>query len=394
MNRNRSENYLPSRRAKVRNKKAFAKKIPLILGGLLGVFVLVVILFLIFRWGSVATETIFNKTIDFRRDDDKVNLLLLGIGGGRHDGPNLTDTIIFVSIDAKQKKITLVSIPRDFWVPKLDAKINTAYAFAEEKDEGSGLDVSREVVSEILGQPIDYVIRLDFNGFIKAVDLVGGLDIDVDRPLDDYEYPISGKENDTCGKSEEEVLELATAASQLEAFPCRYEHIYFGTGRQHMDGENALKYVRSRHGLGGEGSDFARSKRQEKVISAFKDKVFSLGTILNPVKIVSLYNVLSDSIATDIKQEKYDDFIKLANKMENAKIDSIILDFGDESDNRLGLLANPPTSEEYRGQWVIVPRAGNGDYKEIQSYISCKLDGDECSITPTGTTRESKDEAN
>lgn len=387
MSKARSANQSPSRRDKVKGKRVFAKKLLLVVGGLLGVLVLGIILFLVFRWGSVATETIFNKALDFKREDDKVNILLLGIGGGGHEGPNLTDTIIFASIDAETKKITLVSIPRDFWIPDHQAKINTAYAFAEEKEKGSGLDVSKEVVSEILGQPIDYVIRLDFNGFVKAIDLVGGLDIDVERSFDDYEYPISGKEDDTCGKSEEEVLELATAASQLEAFPCRYEHIYYGKGRQHMDGENALKYVRSRHGTGGEGSDFARSKRQEKVISAFRDKVFSLGTILNPVKIVNLYDVLRDSIATDIREEEYDDFIKLAQKMENAKIESVILDFGDEADNRLGLLVNPPISEEFRGQWVITPRAGSGNYSEIQSYVSCKVEGDVCDITPTGTSR-------
>ena len=69
-----------------------------------------------------------------------------------------------------------------------------------------------------------------------------------------------------------------------------------------MDGKTALTFVRSRHAEGEEGSDFARSKRQEKIIQAFKDKLFSFQTIINPAKIISLYDILKDSIDTDIKR--------------------------------------------------------------------------------------------
>jgi len=377
-----------SRRLRVDTKRKNLFKKSILIGVLVvGICLIFAVLAIVFRFGSVATETIFNKNIELKKQDEKVNILLLGIGGGQHDGPNLTDTIIFASIDPKLKKITLVSIPRDFWSPELQAKINTAYAFGEEREKGGGLELSRSVVEKILGQEIDYVLRIDFQGFVRAVDLIGGLDINVERELDDYEYPLSGKEEDTCGRLDEELEALATASSQLEAFPCRYEHVHFDTGLQHMDGERALKYVRSRHAVGVEGSDFARSKRQEKVITAFRDKVFSLGTILNPVKVLHLYEVLKDSIATDIQEKEYDDFIKLAQKMKGSTAESVILDFGDETTGRIGLLTNPPISQEYRGQWVIIPRAGNGDYSEIQAYVECKLSGDECEITPTGTAR-------
>src|SRR6202044_4061424 len=101
--------------------------------------------------------------------------------------------------------------------------------------------------------------------------------------------------------------------------PCRFKHIHFNKGEQHMDGETALEYVRSRHALGPEGSDFARSKRQEKVISAFKAKLFSAGTILNPIKMVDLINTLNGSLETDIKQSKYGNFIQLGQEMKGAK---------------------------------------------------------------------------
>lgn len=344
---------------------------------------------LLFRFGSyipVFWELLFDKEIVLEKVDKKserVNILLLGIGGGKHDGPLLTDTIIYASIDPEKNKVTLISLPRDLWIPELNGKINRAYSDAEIKQKGGGITLARAVVEKVLGQPVDYVFRVDFNGFVQAVDLLGGIEVDVERSFDDYEYPISGNETDTCGFEGEEFEKRATSSSQLEAFPCRYEHLHFDAGKQEMDGERALRFVRSRHAKGVEGSDFARSQRQEKVISALRDKVFSLGTILNPIKLVSLYNVLEGSIDTDIKQEEYDDFIKLAQKMEKAELKSIVLDEGNTAEGRAGLLDSPLPRAEFRGQWVIIPRAGSGNFSEIQEYVSCEITIGNCTITPT-----------
>lgn len=351
-------------------------------------FLIVKIVPILLTLGSVGAQTVFNKNISLKKTDEKVNLLLLGIGGGSHEGPNLSDTIIFASIDPKQKKVTLVSIPRDLWIPELHAKINSAYSTGQEKG-GKGLQVTKSVVSNVLGQPIDYGIRIDFDGFIRAVNMMGGLDVEVDRTLDDYAYPVTGKEEDSCGRNDDEIASLSaqiatSSATESEAFPCRYEHLHFDPGPAHMDGLTALKFVRSRHAFGVEGSDFARSKRQEKVIQAFKDKLFSVDTILNPVKIVSLVDVFKGSIDTDIKQDEYDDFIKLAQKMKEAKIVSAVLDFGDYENEREGLLVNPTPSEEYGGAWVIIPKTGAGDYSEIHSFVNCEVKNIGCP-TPTPT---------
>ena len=337
-------------------------------------------------------ELFFKKEITLKQTEEKrINILLLGIGGENHDGPNLTDTIIYASIDPEKQKVNLISIPRDLWIPELKAKINTAYASGEDKEEGGGLKLSKAVVARITGQEIDYALRVDFNGFIKAVDMVGGLDIDVEKTFDDYEYPIAGKQTDTCGVPDEKLEELATESSQLEAFPCRYEHLHFEKGIQHMDGKTALKFVRSRHGNNSEGTDFARSKRQEKVILAFKDKVFSLQTFLNPVRLLSLYDVFEGSIDTDIEPTEMDDFIKLAQKLKNTEIKSTVLDYGDENQGREGLLVNPPFSSQYGYQWVIIPRVGSGNYKEIQEYVKCEIEVGVCLITPTKTQLDEKE---
>lgn len=353
---------------------------------LIGVGLIKVGQYLPVLWDLIAKNDIQLKHAS---PDKTINMLLLGVGGGTHDGPDLTDTIIFASVDPNNKKVTLVSIPRDLWEPHLHAKINSAYTYAEEQQSGSGLDYTKKLVSNMLGQPIDYSVKLDFGGFVKAVDMAGGLDINVDHTFDDYQYPIEGKEADSCGLTDETIASLSAqvasgSATENEAFPCRYEHLHFTQGPTHMDGVTALKYVRSRHASGKEGSDFARSKRQEKVINAFKEKIFSAGTLLNPVKVVNLLSVLKDSIKTDIKESEYDDFAHLAEKMKGAKISSAIIDTGDQSEDRYGLLINPPMGPEYGNQWVLSPRLGNGKYAEIQEYISCQIKGIACTVGEYG----------
>lgn len=355
------------------------------------IFVVVLLIFFVWKTSNLYPflfQLLFNKEVSLKQTDNKVNILLLGIGGGNHEGPNLSDTIIFANLDPKNNKVTLVSIPRDLWIPDLtgvNKKINGAYADGESIKRGGGLALAEAVVRSITGQQVDYGIRIDFSGFVKAIDVVGGLDINVDNTFDDYLYPIDGKEDDTCGYSKEDIQTfLATDSAEQDIakkFYCRYKHLHFNSGLQHMDGETALEYVRSRHAIGVEGSDFARSKRQENVINAFKDKVISAQTLINPGKIISLYSILKDSIDTDIKQSEFDDFIRLAEKMKNAKIQSGVMDIGDELNGRPGLLIEAPISSDYGYLSVLIPRVGNGNFAEIQKYISCEINKGNCVVS-------------
>lgn len=377
---------------------------------LLILLVLVVGIFGIFKVAKYVPalyQLFFQKEIQLKETKEKrVNLLILGVGGGTHEGPDLTDTMIFASIDPATKKVTMVSIPRDLWIPELHAKINTAYTYGEEKQKGGGLVLTKAIVAKLLGQQIDYAVKIDFDGFTKAIDLVGGLDIEVEHTFDDYQYPITGSETDSCGNTEEKIAslsaEIATgSASELDAFPCRYEHLHFDKGLTRMAGERALKYVRSRHGTNGEGSDFARSKRQEKVITAFKEKFFSVDTFLNPVKIVSVIDTFRANIDMDIKDNELDDFVKLAQKIKGAKIASSVLDTGDEGNDREGLLIHPTTLTDTGGQWVLIPREGNGDYSEINRFVSCQISYGNCIVgtsgiltpTPVATASAEKNES-
>lgn len=342
--------------------------------------VLVVFAFLISKTSKffpVFFQLIFNKEISLKKSSGNINILLMGVGSGKHDGPGLTDTIIYGSINAEKKSVSLVSIPRDLYVPDLSGKINTAYAIGNSKQAGGGLILTKAVVSKIIGQQIDYVFVIDFDGFVKAVDLIGGLDIEVERSFDDYEYPVEEKREDLCGHTLEEATELLASESAQIVFPCRYTHVHFEKGKQHLDGKTALIFVRSRYAKGEEGTDFARSRRQQKVITAFKDKVLSAETFLNPIKVANLYSVMADNINTDIPTSEFDDFIKLAQKMRPTTVHSYVIEWADGT--KKGLLVNPPL-EDFEGRWVLIPRVGNGNFSEIQKYVSCIMTSTSCEI--------------
>lgn len=302
-----------------------------------------------------------------RSDNNRVNILLLGNSGANHDGPLLTDSIIVVSYNLKTDKAVLISIPRDLWLGSIKAKVNAAYEKGVK--EKKGLEFSRDKLSEVVGLPIHYAIRVDFGAFEKAIDLVEGIEIEIPRSFDDYNYPIPGKENDLCGNKEEEIelteeqaklLNTAVGkkkviltpdnkiASTSADFACRYERLSFKKGKTVMDGETALKFVRSRMGTNGEGSDFARSRRQQLVIEAFRKKALSAETIFNPGKLVSLWNTFGKSVETDIPTTQFLEFYKLSKEIKQT--DSVVL--GDLGDGK-SLFINPPSSQY--GAWVLIP---------------------------------------
>ncbi|HVT01445.1 MAG TPA: LCP family protein [Patescibacteria group bacterium] len=348
----------------------------------IGLIALIFAGFFVYKF-NIKKEIVLKK----EQKTGNINLLILGIGGGTHDGPNLTDTIIVAMVNPTKNTVNLVSVPRDLWIPDINGKINKTYQLGLDKNDTSKLLV-KSVVKKVTGKQIDYVVVIDFSGFVKLVDYLGGIDVDVAHTLDDYNYPIEGKETDLCGHPEEEVKDfVATGPAELEQweyFTCRYKHLHVDQGMQHMDGETALQFSRSRHGINGEGSDFARSRRQQEVISAIKSKVLSLGIILNPVKVIGILNILKDNIDTDITPNEYDDFINLAQKMQKAKISSYVIDFGDQSEDRFGLLKEDIPSQSKGFQYNLIPRVGDGDFSEINSYVNCVAGNHMCDITEKG----------
>ncbi len=271
--------------------------------------------------------------------DGRTNFLLLGVSGGDHDGPELTDTIIFVSVGQEKGDVVLITIPRDIWVNSMKAKINTAYYYGEQKKPGGGFTLAKSTVSEVIDQPVHFVAMINFANFEKVIDSMGGLDVSVERAFDDFKYPIPGKENDECDGDKD--------------YTCRYEQLHFDAGLQHMDGKRALKYVRSRYSLGEEGTDFARSKRQEKLLLAIKDKLMSGGVLTDPVKLKNLYVSMSKSITSDVDSPTVPALAKLGIKA--AKTNSIHTAALSEPDQ----LYNPRPTAVFGNQWVLLPKENN-----------------------------------
>jgi len=191
---------------------------------------------------------------------------------------------------------------------------------------------AKAMMQEVTGQQIQYGIRLDFQGFVDAVDQIGGVDITVARTLDDYNYPISGAEDDSCGHTPKEIDAFtATVSADTDTFtffPCRFKHLHFNPGLQHMDGTTVLDFARSRHGLGIEGSDFARSARQQLIIEAVRNKMIST-SIFSPGKILGLYAIVKKSIDTDITNGELGLFLDHLPSLRSAKIITANIDTGD-----------------------------------------------------------------
>lgn len=272
-------------------------------------------------------------------DNGRTNFLLFGVHGVGDSQEDLTDTIIFSSISV-EGKINTISVPRDIWIESLQAKINAAYHYG-------GPELIKKTVEEILGKKVHYYLFMDFSGFEKAVDYLGGITIDVKRSFDDYLYPVSGKEDDLCGGDKE--------------LKCRYEHLHFDLGPQFMDGKTALKFVRSRNAEGEEGSDFARAQRQQLFLKAFIKKITSPEVYFYPQKLVNLYKIFREYTFTNIEENQYGGLLILFSKVRWDNLKTVVLN-GD-------LLIHPQMHSS--GQWVLVPKAK--DWTEVQNFVKKTL---------------------
>ncbi|MGI8587421.1 MAG: LCP family protein [Chloroflexia bacterium] len=232
----------------------------------------------------------------------RINILLLGTDkrAELQDVAARSDTMIILSVDPEQKTAGILSVPRDLQVTMPGyglQRINAAYFFGEyDKLPGGGPILAVSVVSSYFNVPVPYYVTVNFDAFQKIVDQVGGIDIVVPEELDDPDYP--GPYNSTI-------------------------HIHFDAGCQHMDGERALEYARTRH----PDSDFGRARRQQQVIGAIRQKALSLNMLTS---YPDLLRQLGNSIETNIPPDKQFAFAQLAGEIKTpdiytAQIDSTMV---------------------------------------------------------------------
>jgi LCP family protein required for cell wall assembly len=314
-----------------------------------------------------------------KETDGRTNILLLG--SDKRDGNSaiksvLTDTILVASIGKVDNDVVLISVPRDLWVQSpsgYHSKINAIYTLAENNKPGTGPDELGKTLENVLGIPIHYYALVTFDLFEQAIGILGGVKVTVDNSFTDYYYPVEGNEDSTCGKTGDN-LALAFQQDPLIGFPCRYETVSFTAGLQIMDGKTALKFVRSRHGSNGEDLDFARARRQQKVITALKDKGLSMQTLLDFNKIKSLYDAYAGNVDTNIDLATVQSFYLLSKQIDFTKVVSIVLD--DRSTANEGGLLYAPVDTTLYGPgkpYVLIPKTG--DYSQIHAFVQKYLFG-------------------
>lgn len=246
----------------------------------------------------------------------RVTLLLLGVDR-RHEEYSRSDTIILLNIDPVEKTARMLSIPRDLKVivPGFGAhKINAAYAFgdANETVPGRGPGLMMRTIETNFGINIDYFAEVDFGGFVKIVDTVGGVTLDVPYPIRDNEYPAPNNQ---------------------------YMRIFFPSGWQHMDGERVLQYARTRHDDG----DGRRSARQQQVLLALRDQAISLNLLRQAPELIG---EVGDSVRTDLDHGQVLQLAKLATEISQSEIEQLSLNSA--------LVAWQTDEFYFQGDWAMI----------------------------------------
>ncbi|MEK7521858.1 MAG: LCP family protein [Patescibacteria group bacterium] len=309
---------------------------------------------------------VFENVNSLKNSNGRTNFLVLGLGGARNEPSSLTDSQQFFSYDHGAGRHVLLSIPRDIWLPGIGVKINNAFSYGN-SIEGSGIDLTKGAVTEITGQQVHYTVMIAFDGFVRLIDLLGGIDLYVDRSFVDTQYPIKGRETNTCGGDTE--------------FNCRWETVSFKKGLNHFDGQTALKFVRSRHARGDEGTDLARAARQQKVLLAIKNKILSPSFFLNPKKVEKVFGLVGEVFESDIPQKDLGlvarAFLETrGEKIHTENLTAIDPTNPDENLKKPAFLTHPPIAPLYKNQWVLVPISGT--WEPTHKWVQCLLEKAEC----------------
>lgn len=297
-----------------------------------------------------------------READDGITVLLLGMGGEGHDGPYLTDTIIIARFDPETGDIALVSIPRDLAVSMPGhgtKKINHLNAIGEQEKAGWGAAKATEAVEELFDLSIDYYARVDFRAFEQMIHEIGGITVEVERPFTDSLFPAPNSQ---------------------------YQTLSFAQGRQEMSGKRALQFARSRHGTNGEGSDFARATRQQKILLAIKDKMLSFQILANPIKIHAIIETLDQHLTTNMKFGEIIGLVKIARSKGERAIRLLTLDAGPD-----GLLI-PDTTPE--GAFILRPKNDmtmEDVGKKIQLHLSGKYVEEKTTLLTQSESKKEED---
>src|SRR5712692_1328549 len=288
------------------------------------------------------------------------NILLLGSDNdGKFNFPALlTQVMMVVHIDPDNNSVTLVSIPRDSWVyvPEVGDmhKIDQAFFLGATQHNSfdDGVRLARLTVEKDYGLTIDRYAWVGLSGFASVIDTLGGVDIDVTHPIVDDTYP------DDTGNSKD---------------PFPYQRLYIAPGPQHLDGQEALEYVRSRHAdLVG---DIGRTNRQQAVLAALKKKL----TLVNVVThLTQLIGDLQGKVYTDLSEQEMLSFANFGRVLPDSAVQHLTLGPGSGNQD-YGHYANVFDRSAGAEQSVVVPNCAN--IQPVMNRIFGLGDVQSCNVT-------------
>jgi LCP family protein required for cell wall assembly len=307
----------------------------------------------IFGWNGFISLLTTNKLKG--EDSGRVNILLAGNSADDpgHNGADLTDSIMLLSINTRERKGYVMSIPRDLYVrlPNSDkyVKINEVYQAGQKSTQGlpsakdGGMRLLQQVVSERFGIEAHYSALINYTALQRAVDAVGGIQITV-------------KSTDDRGLFDPSP-DLNHNYIPLVQLP---------NGTVQLDGRQALNLARARgHADGSYGydaGDFVRTEHQRQILIGLREKSTSAATLSNPVRLGQLVDSFGDNIQTDMKLGEFRRLFVLTKPIPSGQLASAGLD----DDQATGLL-EPYINDD--GQYTLVPRAGVDDYSQIRDYL-------------------------
>lgn len=295
-------------------------------------------------------------------EEDRINILLLGMRGADDPaGGTLADTIMVASIAPKANKVALVSVPRDLWVKnpgtETYSKINAVHAYGEENGKGQGLSQMEKMLSEVLGLPINYAVKIDFKGFKDLVDNLGGVTIHLENNFSEplqflgatgrcdgvtFVVPTGQFETKKIKSKNKlgEVKRITERKYPLCATKTPSEcggDFKLSAGDVTLSGDQALCFARSRETT----SDFERAKRQQIIIQKIQEKATSAGTLSDFSKVNAMLDTLGNNVKTDMKAWEMKRLYDLYKGMQNPQVAQRVLENSEE-----GLLYSPAETPE------------------------------------------------
>ena len=251
------------------------------------------------------STSLTGDTLPNWEEAERVNIRLLGVDNRPDETIARTDTMILVTIDPATGKAGMLSIPRDLWVtiPGYgENRINLPHYLGDKNNyPGGGPALAMKTVQYNLGVPVHFYVRADFDGFKRIVDTLGGIDVDVPQTINDPEYP-----DQNYG----------------------YDPFYIEAGPQHLDGNAALKYARTR---ATSGADFDRAQRQQLVLLAIMDRAIAIDVI---PKIPELWATMADTVQTDLQLVDILEMARLADRISRDNIEAAVIDYSMTVDYR------------------------------------------------------------